>query len=574
MKKLFFCLFLFLSAFSLYGQGFSYQSVVRNSSGAPQVNTQVFLRFSILDGSSSGASLYSETQSPNTDNLGWISLEVGKGVPVSGMMTGINWNTPKFLMVECAESANGNYSEIGTSQLNNSLYVGPKGDKGEKGDKGDQGVSGPQGPAGQNGTGVSIVGTIPNAAALNQNYTGNIGDMVITEDSGSGFVWNGTMWSAVGQIQGPQGPTGAQGIQGPQGPEGLAGAQGQQGPQGPQGPQGLQGNEGPAGPAGSIGPSGPQGPQGLQGLQGNDGPVGPAGSMGPQGIEGPQGPAGAQGPQGPQGNEGPAGPQGATGATGSTGATGPAGPTGPQGATGATGATGPAGPQGPAGSYTAGTGISIASPTISAQTTSALWNANQLQGDAVLDGSPAQNQVLMWSPTGSNFPNTWQPWTLNLNPSKWTESSSVIYPTSGKHVEPFANASWDLGSSGFRWRNIYLTNQPNIGSDRRIKENIKPLTYGLDAIMKIKPVQYNLIGNQPSEVALGLIAQDVKNIIPEIVSIENQNQRSSNDGRQTDANVPEGMHSIRYGDLIPVLIKAIQELEAKVAKLEARLAKN
>jgi len=60
----------------------------------------------------------------------------------------------------------------------------------------------------------------------------------------------------------PQGPIGAQGAQGPIGAQGAQGAQGGQGPQGPQGLQGAQG---------SIGS---QGPQGLQGLQGGQGPAG------------------------------------------------------------------------------------------------------------------------------------------------------------------------------------------------------------------------------------------------------------------------------------------------------------
>ncbi|HRG22183.1 MAG TPA: hypothetical protein PLQ57_14170, partial [Saprospiraceae bacterium] len=64
------------------------------------------------------------------------------------------------------------------------------------------------------------------------------------------------------------------------------------------------------------------------------------------------------------------GPAGATGPTGAKGDKGDPGPIGPQGATGPAGAKGdkgdpgPTGPQGPAGSYTPGTGISIASGTI------------------------------------------------------------------------------------------------------------------------------------------------------------------------------------------------------------------
>jgi hypothetical protein len=148
---------------------------------------------------------------------------------------------------------------------------------------------------------------------------------------------------------------------------------------------------------------------------------------------------------------------------------------------------------------------------------------------------------------------------------------NALFPALGRHVEPFTNNAWDLGNATFRWRNIFLNNQPNVGSDRRIKENIKPLTYGLDAVMKFQPVQYNLIGNPKNDVTLGLIAQDVKVIIPEIVSVAETHKREGNDTRQSDPNAPGGMHSIRYGDLIPVLIKAIQEQQATINELKAKV---
>lgn len=543
--------FLFALIGSATSQGFNYQSIVRNSSGMPQANTTVFLRFIISEGSSSGTNLYIEKQQPTTDAYGWLNAEVGTGIPELGTIASVNWNNgPKYLTVECADSPNGPYNEIASSQINNSAFAGPqgmKGDKGEPGIQGPQGPVGPQGPqgtAGQDGTGVNIIGTIPNENALDPDYMGSIGDMVITEDTGSGYVWNGQMWTLVGQIQGPQGPQGLQGIAGQTGP------QGDQGPTGPVGPQGLQG------PQGVAGAQGPIGPQGVAGDQGPAGPAGATGPAGPQGIPGSQGvagPTGATGAAGPQGNAGPAGPAGATG---------PAGPIGP---------VGPQGPTGPAGTYTAGTGITIATNTISAQNTNALWNANQLQGRNIWDTAPTTGQVLTWSPVGSNNPNTWQP--ASLPSDKWSEMGNALFPALGRHVEPFTNNAWDLGNATFRWRNIYLNNQPNVGSDRRIKENIKPIAYGLDAVLKMNPVQYNLIGVPSTEVSLGLIAQDIRKIIPEIVSVEDAGDRNGKDVREADPSLPQAMQSIRYGDLIPVLIKAIQELEEKVRVLESEVNK-
>ena len=262
---------------------------------------------------------------------------------------------------------------------------GPKGDKGLTGSKGDTGPQGPQGPEGPqgvqgipgekgaDGTGVTILGSFATEEGLNAaRPTGNnIGDAYIV--AGDLFVWNGSLFENVGQIQGPQGiqgpagptgpqgPEGQRGLTGPQGPEGPQGIKGDTGLQGPEGPQGLQGDtgpqgiegpigpEGPQGPKGEVGPQGPQGPEGIQGPEGDIGPEGPQGTPGLEGPEGPQGPKGDAGLQGPQGPEGPQGPQGIKGDIGPQGQQGTQGPQGPKGDTGAQGPKGDTGATGPQG---------------------------------------------------------------------------------------------------------------------------------------------------------------------------------------------------------------------------------
>jgi len=72
--------------------------------------------------------------------------------------------------------------------------------------------------------------------------------------------------------------------------------------------------------------------------------------------------------------------------------------------------------------YSAGTGMSLSGTSFSAQNTSALWNANELQGRTISTAVPATNQVLGWS--GSQ----WAPQTVS---SPWTISGSNVYRTSG-----------------------------------------------------------------------------------------------------------------------------------------------
>lgn len=274
--------------------------------------------------------------------------------------------------------------------------AGPTGAQGVTGPQGTQGVQGPAGqqgvtgPAGEDGTSVSILGSFATVGDLPAGLTGG--------DAGKGYlvlgdlwVWSGSAYTNVGQIQGPEGPMGPAGVQGVTGPQGVAGVQGVPGVAGPTGAQGVtgaQGAQGIPGVTGAQGVTGPQGvqgvpgatgAQGIQGVQGVQGTVGPTGSQGvtgapgatgaqgnpgvqgvtgPQGIQGIAGVTGAQGNPGIQGVPGVTGPQGiqgvqglpgATGALGNPGIQGVPGVTGPQGATGAQGVPGVAGPTGAAG---------------------------------------------------------------------------------------------------------------------------------------------------------------------------------------------------------------------------------
>lgn len=57
-------------------------------------------------------------------------------------------------------------------------------------------------------------------------------------------------------------------------------------------------------------------------------------------------------------------------------------------------------------------------------------------------------------------------------------------------------------------------------SDARAKTNIKPLSYSLDILNQLNPVSYNPISNSPEQAKrkeMGLLAQDVEKILPELV---------------------------------------------------------
>jgi len=96
----------------------SYQAVVRNSNNELVTSTAVGMQISILQGTSSGTSVYVETQTPTSDANGLVSLEIGSGTVVSGAFTTIDWaNGPYFIKTETDPTGGTSYTITGTSQL-------------------------------------------------------------------------------------------------------------------------------------------------------------------------------------------------------------------------------------------------------------------------------------------------------------------------------------------------------------------------------------------------------------------------------------------------------------------------
>ena len=99
-------------------QAFKYQAVARDASGNVLQNQAIGMRISILQGSSSGTSVYKETHSETTNDFGLINLEIGNGTPVSGTFSSISWGTNDyFVKIEMDANGGTSYQHLGTSQL-------------------------------------------------------------------------------------------------------------------------------------------------------------------------------------------------------------------------------------------------------------------------------------------------------------------------------------------------------------------------------------------------------------------------------------------------------------------------
>jgi Collagen triple helix repeat (20 copies) len=270
MKKFLF----FVFSFSLYHMGYSqvpnqfnYQAVARNTQGQNIPNANIKVRFTLLDGSATGTSVYAEERQLTTNQLGLFTAAIGGpgANNITGNFSTINWSTgKKFIKVEVDPLGGNNFITIGNTEMLSvpyALYAV----------NGKPGVPGPS-----NILNIGTVSSAPNGTTASATITGTSPAQTL----------NLTL---------PAGPQGIQGIQG------ATGAKGDIGLAGPIGATGLQG------PKGDIGLTGPTGNTGPQGSQGIAGPIGPSG-----GPSGPQGPAGLPGPAGPAGNAGTVGADGKT----------------------------------------------------------------------------------------------------------------------------------------------------------------------------------------------------------------------------------------------------------------------
>lgn len=99
-------------------EAFKYQAVARDAGGQILANQSVSFQISILQGSASGTSVYSETHAATTNTFGLVNLEIGNGTVASGDFSAIDWGTDTyFTQIEMDASGGTNYQLMGTSQL-------------------------------------------------------------------------------------------------------------------------------------------------------------------------------------------------------------------------------------------------------------------------------------------------------------------------------------------------------------------------------------------------------------------------------------------------------------------------
>jgi hypothetical protein len=104
-------------------------------------------------------------------------------------------------------------------------------------------------------------------------------------------------------------------------------------------------------------------------------------------------------------------------------------------------------------------------------------------------------------------------------------------------------------------------------SDGRDKSNVKESKYGLEFINKLKPVQFTWdyrpenMGAKQGKQSIGFIAQDLQEAMP----------NKENEILDLVYEVSKNKLEAKYGNLIPIMAKAIQELSTEIKKLKKQI---
>lgn len=104
----------------------------------------------------------------------------------------------------------------------------------------------------------------------------------------------------------------------------------------------------------------------------------------------------------------------------------------------------------------------------------------------------------------------------------------------------------------------------NTSSDYRLKENVNYTWDATTRLKQLKPARFNFIIDETNTLVDGFLAHEVSSIVPAAVSGEKDAMATDEDDNTVID--PQG---IDQSKLVPLLVKTIQELEARITALES-----
>jgi hypothetical protein len=126
-------------------------------------------------------------------------------------------------------------------------------------------------------------------------------------------------------------------------------------------------------------------------------------------------------------------------------------------------------------------------------------------------------------------------------------------------IRPDANELFDIGASNMRFNNIfskaiYVSNHVYTSSDALLKGNIETIQSPLDTVLQLRGCTYTRLDDEDKEKRhMGMIAQEVMSVLPEVVSSS------------------QGKLAITYDSIVGLLVEAVKDLTQEVSILKTNL---
>jgi hypothetical protein len=153
-----------------------------------------------------------------------------------------------------------------------------------------------------------------------------------------------------------------------------------------------------------------------------------------------------------------------------------------------------------------------------------------------------------------------------------SSNSKMLMDGSGNQFRPTSDNTMQLGALGARWTSVWAVNGTIQTSDERYKTNILPLNNGLNTIMRLKPISYSWKNENlrlGTGINYGFSAQELNETAPDLV-IHGPSTIDKETGKYT-AEYADA-YGVKYAEFTPLLVKAIQEQQTLIEKLEKRIA--
>jgi hypothetical protein len=167
-----------------------------------------------------------------------------------------------------------------------------------------------------------------------------------------------------------------------------------------------------------------------------------------------------------------------------------------------------------------------------------------------------KSQFALDNTTGNGNP------ALFLTNADTTNPRGLFYFASGSASGDFAFLYQGAGTNRFYVNgagNVYGTGAYNAISDASLKTNIRSLELGLSEILALQPRRFDWIDGS-KENAIGFIAQEVEAVTSDLIV-----------GWSRSVESIETLKAVSVTDIIPILVKSIQEQQALITQLTARI---